>query len=97
MAVPNYPYLKLKMPGPRGVITVGTFFQRTYECEVVCCGHASAIIASEELAVIKEGTTEEAPDSKRSTRSFEPAEDVNEVLIDPAARRVKWCASAPHK
>jgi hypothetical protein len=23
MAVPNYTYLKLKMPGPNGVITVG--------------------------------------------------------------------------
>ena len=28
MAVPNYTYLKLKMSGPHGVITVGTSFQR---------------------------------------------------------------------
>jgi hypothetical protein len=34
MAVPNYTYLKLKIPGPKGVITVGTSFQRAYECEV---------------------------------------------------------------
>ena len=27
MAVPNYTYLKLKMPGPRGVITVGSSFE----------------------------------------------------------------------
>ncbi|XP_066373176.1 uncharacterized protein [Miscanthus floridulus] len=33
MAVPNYTYLKLKMPSPHGVITIGTFFQRTYECD----------------------------------------------------------------
>ena len=26
MAMPNYTYLKLKMPGPSGVITVGTSF-----------------------------------------------------------------------
>jgi len=26
MAVPNYTYLKLKMPGPDGVITIGTSF-----------------------------------------------------------------------
>ena len=26
MAVPNYTYLKLKMLGPRGVITIGTSF-----------------------------------------------------------------------
>ena len=34
MVVPNYTYVKLNMPGPRGVITVGTSFQRAYECEV---------------------------------------------------------------
>ena len=34
MAVPNYTYLKLKILGPCGVITIGTSFQRAYECEV---------------------------------------------------------------
>ena len=28
MAVPNYTYLKLKMPGPCGIITISTSFQR---------------------------------------------------------------------
>ena len=46
MAVPNYTYLKLKMPGPRGVITIGTSFQHAYECEIECCEHATAIIES---------------------------------------------------
>ena len=44
MAVPNYTYLKLKMPGPRGVIIVGTSFQRAYECEVQCCKHATKVL-----------------------------------------------------
>jgi hypothetical protein len=26
MAIPNYTYLKLKMPGPNGVITVGSTY-----------------------------------------------------------------------
>ena len=26
IAIPNYTYLKLKMPGPRGVITVGSTY-----------------------------------------------------------------------
>jgi hypothetical protein len=30
MAVPNYVYLKLKMPGPNGVITVGVSPQEAY-------------------------------------------------------------------
>jgi hypothetical protein len=63
MTVPNYTYLKLKMLGPHGVITMGTFFQRAYECDVKCRKLAAVTIASEELTVIKEGTTEEAPDS----------------------------------
>ncbi|XP_066320121.1 uncharacterized protein [Miscanthus floridulus] len=84
MAVPNYTYLKLKMLGPCGVITLGTSFQHAYKCEVECCEHASAIIASEELAVIKEGTAEKAPDSKWSVGSFEPTEGIKEVLIDPS-------------
>ena len=52
MAVPNYTYLKLKMLGPQGVITISTSFQRAYECEVECCEHATTIIASTELMAI---------------------------------------------
>ena len=54
MAVPNYTYLKLKISGPRGVITIGTCFQHAYECEVECCEHAATIVTSKELAAIKE-------------------------------------------
>jgi hypothetical protein len=52
MAVPNYTYLKLKMSGPNGIITVGTFVQRAYECDVECYELASAVIASEGLLVV---------------------------------------------
>lgn len=33
IAVPSYTYLKLKMLGPKGVITVGASFQCAYQCE----------------------------------------------------------------
>ncbi|XP_066385116.1 uncharacterized protein [Miscanthus floridulus] len=89
MVVPNYTCLKLKMQGPCGVITIGTSFQRSYECEVESYEHASAIIASEELTVMKEGTAKEAPDSKRSAESFEPTEGIKEVLIDPSSSEDK--------
>ena len=88
MAVPNYTYLKLKMLGPHGVITIGTSFQRAYECEVECCGHAIAIVASGELAALKE-VTEETPDAKKSTGSFELAEGSKEVLVDPSSSEGK--------
>ncbi|XP_066324219.1 uncharacterized protein [Miscanthus floridulus] len=77
MAIPNYTYLELTISGLDGVITVDTSFQCAYECEVECCGHAAAIIASGEHATIKREVTKEAPDTKKSTGTFK------EVLIDP--------------
>ena len=82
MAVPNYTYLKLKMLGPGGVITVSTSFQRAYECEVECCDHATAIVAFGELVDIRKEVTKEALDPKQSTRSFELVEGSKEVLVD---------------
>ena len=89
MVIPNYTYLKLKMRVPHRVITIGISFQRAYECEVKCCGHAMAIVASGELAALKEEVAEEAPDAKKSTRSFELAEGSKEVLIDPSSSEGK--------
>ncbi|XP_066382542.1 uncharacterized protein [Miscanthus floridulus] len=84
MAIPNYTYLKLKMLGPRGVITIGTSFHRAYECEVECCGHTTVVVASEELATLREEVIEEAPDVKRSSGLFESTEEPKEVLLDPS-------------
>ena len=89
MAVPNYTNLKLKMLGPCRVITIGTSFQRAYECEVECCGHATTIVASGELATLKEEVAEEVPGPKRSARSIEPMEGAKEVLIDPSGFKDK--------
>ena len=33
MAIPNYTYLKLKMPGPNGVITMSSAFSHAFECD----------------------------------------------------------------
>ncbi|XP_066310800.1 uncharacterized protein [Miscanthus floridulus] len=58
-------------------------FEHAYECEVKCCEHTMVIVASKELAAIREEIIEEAPNPKRSARCFEPMEGVKEVLIDP--------------
>ena len=42
MAVPNYAYLKLKMLGPRGIITVSGNFQNAYQCEKDAVEYAEA-------------------------------------------------------
>ncbi|XP_066354590.1 uncharacterized protein [Miscanthus floridulus] len=89
MAVPNYTYLKLKMLGPHGVITIGTSFQHAYKCEVEWCGHAAAVIASKELATLREEVPEQTPDAKKSIRLFKSAEGSKEVLVDPSSSEGK--------
>jgi hypothetical protein len=49
MAVPNYTYLKLKIPGLKAIITVGTMYQHTFECNAECFQFAEALIRSESL------------------------------------------------
>ncbi|XP_066318448.1 uncharacterized protein [Miscanthus floridulus] len=89
MAVPNYTYLKLKMSGPCRVITIGTFFQHAYECEVECYEHVAAIVTSKELAAIREEIVEETPNPKQSMGYFKPIEGAKEVLIDPSSSKGK--------
>jgi hypothetical protein len=36
MVVPNYTNLKLKIPGPKGIITVGSTYQCAFECDAKC-------------------------------------------------------------
>ena len=64
MAVPNYTYLKLKMPGPKGVIIVGASAQHAYHCEVECSDFTAATVAStHELAALQAQLVEGTPDS----------------------------------
>jgi hypothetical protein len=84
MAVPNYTYLKLKMSGPNGVITVGSTYLHAYECDVECMEYAKAIAESEALIADLECLSKEAPDAKRHGGNFEPAEAVKSVPLDPS-------------
>jgi hypothetical protein len=84
MAVPNYTYLKLKMPGPNGVVTVGSTYRHAYECDVECVEYAEALAKFEALIADLESLSKEVPDAKRHTSNFEPAEVVKSVPLDPS-------------
>jgi hypothetical protein len=84
MAVPNYTYLKLKMPGPNRVITVGPTYRHACECNVECVEYAEALAESEALIADLECLSKEAPDVKRHAGNFEPAETVKSVPLDPS-------------
>jgi hypothetical protein len=83
MVVPNYTYLKLKMPGAKGVITVGSTYRHAYECDVECVEYAEAIAESEALIADLGCLSKEAPDAKRHAGNFEPAEAFKSVPLDP--------------
>ncbi|XP_066364983.1 uncharacterized protein [Miscanthus floridulus] len=83
MAVPNYTYLKLKMSGPNGVIMVESMYKHAYDCDVECIEYAEALVEAETLIVNLDRLGDEAPDSKRHARTFEPTEVIKLVPVDP--------------
>ena len=101
MAIPNYTYLKMKMPGPKGVITIGSSFEHAYECDVECVEHAEALALEEALATQVQEMAEEAKDSKqRHAGNSEPAEGTKEVPLDaktPDGKALKISATLDSK
>jgi hypothetical protein len=85
MAVPNYTYLKLKMPGPNGIITVSGSFEQAYSCS---CQHfelATIITNSAKLKRLCKMVVEDAPDHNEPTSSsaFRSTEDTEAIEVDP--------------
>jgi hypothetical protein len=89
MAVPNYTYLKLKMLGPNGVITVGPTYKHAFKCDVECVEYAEALAESEALIADLESLSKEVPDVKRHAGNFEPVETVKVVPLDSGGNATK--------
>jgi hypothetical protein len=65
MAMPNYTYLKLKILGSKGFITVGTTYQHTFECDAECFQFVEALIRSERLNAKPSSVVEDIPESSK--------------------------------
>jgi hypothetical protein len=91
MVVSNYTYLKMKMPGPKGVITMRSSIEHAFDCDVDCVEHDEALALDEALVVNLEKLVNEDLDSTaKHAGSFEAAEQTKEVpstLLPPGARR----------
>jgi hypothetical protein len=87
MAMPNYTYLKLRIPGPKGIITEGTMYQRAFECDAKCFQFAEALIQFQRLHAKPPSEDQGIPElSKRVACSFEPAKDVKDVAVSDYGR-----------
>ena len=96
MVVPNYTYLRLKMPGPNGVITVGSTFSHAYTCDHEHYELATTVINSAKLPRLRESSTPAAPDSNKPTSStaFHPLKETKAVGIDPTdPTKMVWIGS----
>jgi hypothetical protein len=86
MAVPNYTYLKMKMPGPNGVITVGSTIEHAFNCDVECVEHVEALALNKALvANLEKMVNEDLNSTAKHASSFKATEQTKEVPLDPAA------------
>jgi N12 class adenine-specific DNA methylase len=91
MAVLNYTYLKMKMPGPKGVITVGSSIEHAFDYDVECVEHTEALALDEALIASMEKLVNEDLDSKPSmsaaSRLPSRPRRCPSTLLIPRARR----------
>jgi hypothetical protein len=82
MAVPHYAYLKMKLPGPRGVITVTGCYKKSIECMRASSKLAEALVIVEEKCQLLQrvaSTQPERPASSQPAPRFNPANDTKEI------------------
>ena len=103
MAVPHYAYLKLKMPGPRGVITVSGSFVRSDRCDREFHKISETFGAQEELEEIAMLTDKSIfpmtsrSESQQPTRDFSVTSDTNTHQVHPTdpSKTVRVSATLP--
>jgi hypothetical protein len=88
MAVPHYAYLALKIPGPKGVITVKRSFEVSDTCDKEFNRMAQTFGMTAEYARLKEETDHNVlPDVGRSLpdQAFDATQDSKKVWVHPMA------------
>ncbi|XP_066334171.1 putative cysteine-rich receptor-like protein kinase 12 [Miscanthus floridulus] len=79
MAISNYTYLKLKMLGPNGVVTMSSAFSHAFTCDRDHFELTTMVINSVELPRFVESSTPAIPDSNKPapSMSFRPLEETS--------------------
>jgi hypothetical protein len=76
----------MKMPRPKGVITVGSSIEHAFDYDVECVEHAEALALDDALvANLEKFVIEDLNSSTKHVGSFEAAEQTKEVPLDPSA------------
>jgi len=83
MAVPHYAYLKMKMPGPKGLITVTGDYRKSLECARDGAKLAESLVIAEER--------------RRLDRIIALAGEASDASIRPWTRLMRPPSSPPRK
>ncbi|KAK1619041.1 hypothetical protein QYE76_024558 [Lolium multiflorum] len=91
MAVPHYGYLKMKLPGPKGVITIAGDYRRSMDCATQSSKMAQTLVIATEkqlirdaVALAKAAQTDMPAGNPAGTTHFQPADNTKKILLDPA-------------
>jgi hypothetical protein len=85
MTVPHYAYLKMKLPGHRGVITVSGSFKKSLACAKESSQLAEALVIADEKRQLLhrvELTQQDVPVRQSPVEQFKPANDTKKILLD---------------
>ncbi|KAI4987387.1 hypothetical protein ZWY2020_020187 [Hordeum vulgare] len=92
MAIPHYAYLKMKMTGPKGIITIAGDYKKSLECAHDSSHLDDAVVIAEEKRqidrLVAQATEQPAipnpPSQSAGEGSFKPAKETKQVPLDPA-------------
>ena len=87
MAVPHYAYLKMKLPGPRRIITISGDYKRSIACASDSAKVTETLVCDEEMRQFKRKVSKEQPAVPESAKpageaSFQSARGTNKLYFD---------------
>ncbi|KAM3333913.1 hypothetical protein ACQJBY_028775 [Aegilops geniculata] len=91
MAVPHYAYLRMKLPGPKGLITITGDYRKSIECTRDGAKLAESLVVAEErrqldqiVTLAQEVSAAPIPaEEPASEASFKPSRETKKVKLNP--------------
>ncbi|XP_020188838.1 uncharacterized protein [Aegilops tauschii subsp. strangulata] len=89
MAVPHYAYLKMKIPGPKGIITIVGEYKKSVMCAAASSRLAESLVIAEEKRLLdrvvamasKQPDMPSDPKETEPEGSFQPAKETKEITL----------------
>ena len=94
MAVPHYAYLKMKMPGTKGIITIARDYKKSAACAAASSQLAESLFIAAEKKLLdrvvaltsKKPDMSPEPKESETQGSFQPAKGTKKIPLDPNHR-----------